>query len=216
MKTSRTVLIASLALLAGCAGQRVKMSEDHRKTLTEQPVHAVHFVAKGGFMVESTGYSVAGALMPLVAIGQAAEGMSMMSEFELQDPVLRVKERVLGALEQQYRIPNVIRVAEPLDQLTYNYNALSGVVFEVRTTKWGIDNNRAKYAAGIRVIRLADRVAIWDAVCDNVVADKDKPSPSSERLRADKGALLKTKLNQAADACAEQLAGWAIERAESR
>jgi hypothetical protein len=217
VKTSRIAIAAALAMLAGCAGQHTKMSEDDRKMLTEQPVHAVHFKAKGGFLVESTGYTVAGVLFtPLVAIGQAAEGMSIMGELGLEDPVIRVKERVLGALEQQYRMPNLIRVAQPLDQLTYNYNALSGVVFEVRTTAWGIDNNRAKYAAGIRVIRVVDRVTLWDAVCDSVIADKSKPSPTGEMLRADKGALLKSKLNQAAEACADQLAGWAVERAERR
>jgi hypothetical protein len=218
MKASCIAAVAFLALLAGCAGQRVKMSEDNRKTLTTQPVHAVH-VEPTGFGVESTGYTVAGVLFtPLVALGQVAEGSEMRSGLGLEDPVVRVKERLLVALEENYRIPNVIRVAQPASRFSPDtqYKSLSGVVLEVRTTKWGIDNNRAKYAAGVRVVRLSDSVELWNAVCDDVVPDKGKPSPTIEMLRADRGALLKAKLVQAADACTDQLVAWAIERVESR
>jgi hypothetical protein len=218
MKTKAVTAAVSLALLAACAGQHTKLTDDHRKTLTEQPVHAIH-VEPLGFMVESTGYSVAAVLFtPLVVAGQAAEGSDLRTVLGLEDPVLRVKERVLAAFEERYRLPSVARVAQPSGRLSADtqYKALSGVLLEVRTTKWGIDNNRAKYAAGVRVVRLADSVTLWDAACNEVVADKDKPSPAREALRADNGALLKAKLNQAADACGEQLAAWAIERAESR
>lgn len=219
MKTKPITAAVSLALLAACAGNHTRLTEDHRKTLTEQTVHAVH-VEPAGFLVESTGYSVAAMLIgPLVVAGQAAEGSDLRTGLALQDPVIRVKERVLAALDERYRLPNVVRVAQPASRFavdTTQYKALSGVVFEVRTTTWGIDNNRAKYAAGVRVLRLADHVVLWDAVCNDVIADKDKPSPEREALRADKGALLQAKLNQAADACSDQLAAWAIERAGSR
>lgn len=217
MKKSRIAIVLSLALLAGCAGQRTRLSEEHHKTLTTEPVHAVHSVATAGFMVQSTGYTTAGVLFsPLVVLAQAAEGASMISELGLEDPVVRVKERVLVALEGSYKIPNVIRVAQPVNRLASDTKSMSGLLFEVRTIKWGIDNNRVKYAAGVRVVRLADNVTLWDAVCNDAIVDKDKPSPTADALRADKGALLKAKLNQAADACADQLAGWAIERVERR
>jgi hypothetical protein len=218
MKTNAVTAAVSLALLAACAGQHTKLTDDHRKTLTEQPVHAIH-VEPPAFLAESTGYTMAMfVLAPLAIGGPIAEGSDLRTAHGVEDPVIRVKERVLSAFEDRYRLANVTRVAQPSGRLSADtqYNALSGVLLEVRTTKWGIDNNRAKYAAGVRLVRLADGVTLWNAVCNEVVADKDKPSPAREALRADNGALLKAKLNQAADACGEQLAAWAIERAGSR
>jgi hypothetical protein len=207
--------LAALALLAGCAGQQVELTEDSRRTLTTQPVHATHVLAQGGFLVESSGYTAAGVLFsPLVVLAQAAEGSTLRSELGLEDPVVRVKERVLGALEAQYKLPNVTRMTEPMTSA--QYKSLTGIVLEARTTRWGIDNNRVKYAAGVRVTRLADGVVLWDAICAQTIADIDKPSPTSEMLRADNGALLKAQLNRAADTCGDQLAAWAVQRAERR
>lgn len=215
-----TVIAAtvSLAVLVGCAGQAVKLSEEHRRTLSTEQVHAVH-VEPLGFQVESTGYTMAGVLFtPLVAVGAAFEGIDLHDKLGLEDPVVRVKGRLLDALEEHYRLPNVTRVAQPVGRFVGDtqYKSLRGIVLEVRTTRWGIDNNRAKYAAGARVLRLSDGSTLWDATCDAAIADEDKPSPDMEALRTDNGALLKLKLNQAADACADQLAAWAIQRVERR
>ena len=207
-----------LTLLSACAGQNVRFSEDNRKLLTTQPVHAVHLQPLG-FVVESTGRTVAAVFFtPLVAIAYAAEGGELHSGLGLEDPAPRVKERLLGALEKEYQIPNLTRVAQPGARFGAEpvYAALSGVIVEVRTTHWGIDNNRAKYAAGVRVLRLPDGETIWDATCDQVIAGKGKPSPTIEELRAENGALLKANLRDAADVCAEQLSKWALERAEKR
>jgi hypothetical protein len=216
MKSIRFALAA--ALLAGCAGQNVRFSEDNRKLLTTQQVHAVHLQPLG-FVVESTGRTVAAVFFtPLVAIAYAAEGGELHSTLGLEDPAPRVKERLLGALEKEYRIPNLTRVAQPAARFGAEpiYAELGGVIVEVRTTHWGIDNNRAKYAAGVRVLRLPDGETIWDATCDQVIAGKDKPSPTLDELRADSGALLKASLRDAADICADQLSEWALERAEKR
>lgn len=217
-KAIYTAIAASLVFVVGCAGQSVKLSDEHRRTLTTEKVHAVH-VEPTGFRVESTGYSVAGVLFtPLVAVGASFEGLNLRETLSLEDPIVLVQERLLAALEGQYRLPNVIRVAQPAARFAGDtqYKSLNGVVLEVRTTKWGIDNNRAKYAAGARVLRLSDGAMLWDAICDDVTADKDKPSPEIDALRADNGALLKAKLNQAAEACADQLVAWVIQRVESR
>jgi len=208
----------AVALLAGCAGQNVRFSEDNRKLLTTQPVHAVHLQPLG-FVVESTGRTVAAVFLgPLLAVAYAAEGGELHSGLGLEDPALRVKERLLSALEKEYRIPHLTRVAQPGARFGAEpvYAELSGVIFEVRTTHWGIDNNRAKYSAGVRVLRLPDGETIWDAACEQVIAGKDKPSPTIDELRADNGALLKANLNDAADLCADQLSQWALERAEKR
>lgn len=96
--------------------------------------------------------------------------------------------------------------------LGYKETFRTGAVLDVRTMKWGIDNNRAKYSARARLVRLADSTILWEATCNEFVADKAKPGPTMEALTANDGELLKTKLGEAADLCADQLWAWATTR----
>jgi hypothetical protein len=220
MKTRNIAVVAAL-LLAGCAGQHVKLGDEQRRTLVSQPVYVVAVEPHAGFLVESTGYSAAYYLLsPLTMAVQMAESGGMQRDLALEDPVVRVRDRLLAALETHYKMTSVTRVAQPAGRLNpgalYRTLGSNGLVLEVGTAKWGIDNNRAKYAATARVFRLADDTVLWQAQCNDSIADPGKPGPASEALRANKGELLKAKMIQAADACADQLAAWAIEKAESR
>lgn len=204
------IFVASF-LAAGCAGQQVQLGDADRRGLASQPVHAVHYPPARIFFVESSGYTTAAVLFsPLVVLAQTAESRSLASELELEDPVGRVKERLSAALESRTKVNRVASPPERSDPETLRKVLGSGLVLEVRTEKWGIDNNRAKYAAGVHLLRLSDGATLWQAVCNDSIADKDKPSPTLDELKADRGELLKAKLGQAADACAEQLAGWAL------
>lgn len=52
--------------------------------------------------------------------------------------------------------------------------------------------------------------ALWEATCEDFVVDKGKPAPAMDALKANEGELLKAKLREAADGCAEQLVGWLV------
>jgi predicted dinucleotide-utilizing enzyme len=122
-----------------------------------------------------------------------------------------VKERLVQSLKDNLKLANVRVVSEiPKDTNVDTLKGLfdTGVVLDVQTRKWGIDNNRAKYSALVRLVRLSDTAVLWEAACNEAVADKEKPAPARDALVADDGALLKAKLVQAADQCASELAGW--------
>lgn len=208
----RMAMISTCLLLAGCAGQHTKLGNEDRAALATQPLHAVDY-GPMGFHLESSGYTAAAVIFsPLVVVGQMAEGRELQEDLKLQDPVGRVKDRLVRGLQANFNITDVRAVTERPAQ--NNPESLrkafgSGIVLEVNTRKWGIDNNRAKYSAQARLTRLPDATVLWEAACNEVVADKDKPSPSRDALRANGGELLKAKLNEAADACADQLVAWA-------
>lgn len=209
----KAAIFASISVLAGCAGQHVQLGAADREALASQPVHAVHYPAARIFFVESSGYTTAAVLFsPLIVLAQAAESRSLMSELEPEDPVGRVKERLSAALESYAKVNRVASPPERRDPETLRKVLGDGLVLEVRTEKWGIDNNRAKYAASAHLLRLSDGATLWQAVCSDSIADKEKPGPTLDELKANRGELLKGKLGQAADACAEQLAGWALGR----
>ena len=205
------VCVGAACVLTGCAGQHVKLGAEERAALGRE-VHAIHLPPARIFFVESSGYTAAGVLFsPLIVIAQAAASKSLMDELQPEDPARRVKERLANALESDSRVSRIIRVErapQRTDPETLRKEFGSGVVLQVRTEKWGIDNNRAKYAASAQIVRLSDGATLWHAVCTDKVADKDKPSPETDALKANRGELLKAKLGEVADACADELAAW--------
>jgi hypothetical protein len=210
------IFIPICVLVAGCAGQQTTLAPESLRALASQPVYAVHYEPHEGFMIESSGYTTAAVLFsPLVVIAAAAEGRELRSQLALEDPAARAKERLLKTLQSGLRLDTVRSIAQwqksdPTESLKKAHG--TGVMLDVRTTKWGIDNNRAKYQARARLVRLSDAEVLWEATCNETVADRGRPSPTREAISADNGALLKAKLGEAADACADQLAAWAVGR----
>jgi hypothetical protein len=214
MKTMRTTITAACVLIAGCAGQQVVMTPEDQRSLSSQPLYAVHYEAKGGFLVESTGHTAMALLVtPLVALTQVAEGNELRTQLALEDPVLRSKERLVKVVQSGLDLTQVRSIPKPQegDAVASIKRAYGdGVLLDVRTTRWGIHNNRAKYQARARLVRLADSRVLWEAACNEVVAGKDAREPTREEISANNGALLKAKLGEAAELCADQLAAWLV------
>lgn len=209
----RAILASTLLMLGACAGQHTRLSPEDRRSLSEGPkIYAIQHKTQMAFSYESTGYAIAGSLItPLVAIAQATEGMALASDLKLEDPGLRVRDRLIRTLQEELKVTavEIVPEAPKSDEPTTMLKAYPGsAVLDVRTTKWGIDNNRAIYEARARLLRTS-RVSdiLWKANC-SFTADKDKPAPATEELKANGGALLKAKLQEAADGCAAQLAAW--------
>jgi hypothetical protein len=206
---SIAVVVSTCLLLTGCAGQQTKLTKDHQLALAAQPqVHAIHHPPSKVFTIDSTGRTL---FMPVLL--SVYEGMAMQRDLKLEDPALRVKDRLVNALQRDVGLTNVRVVAEsPKDQSAETLKATygSGAVLEVRTRNWGLDNYRAKYSAVARLTRLPDADVLWEATCNDFVVDKGKPAPAMGDLTAKEGELLKIKLQQAADGCAEELVGWLL------
>jgi len=210
------MLVATLVLM-GCAGQRIKMSPEDQRALASQPnIYAVHHQPGVTFLVESTGYTIVGVLLsPMVAGAMVSEGAGIQRDLKLPDLAPRVKERLVNSLKADLNLTNLRMVSE-VPQNT-NVETLkkifdTGVVLDVQTRKWGIDNNRAKYSALVRLVRLSDSTVVWEAACNEFVAGKGTSAPAREALIANDGELLKAKLREAADGCADQLSTWVTEQ----
>jgi hypothetical protein len=208
--------LSMLTLLAACAAQRTAPMKEDELSLSLQPqIHAVHHEPQRAFSVQSTGYIVAAVLLPtpLVFLAATVDGHELKREFALEDPVSRMKHRLVSSLESRLKLTNVTAVSAPLrddDIETLKRDFESGVVLDVRTVKWGIDNNRGSYKARARLVRLADSSVLWEATCHDLVPGKAGPTRTRAALVANHGELLKSELREAADACADQLAGWVI------
>ena len=206
-------LLTAVLVLVGCAGQRIKINAEDQRTLASQPnVYAVHHHPGVTFLAESTAVAL---FAPFAAGVMVADGMNMQRELKLADLAPRVKDRLVQSLASDLKLANVRIVSDipentSVETLKKLFDA--GVVLDVQTRKWGIDNNRAKYSALVRLVRLSDAAVLWEAACNEAVADKNKSAPAREALVANSGELLKAKLVEAADQCANELVGWLTQK----
>jgi hypothetical protein len=213
--TAKSAIIFSmLTLLGACAVQPpTRMKEDELALSLQPQIHAVHHEPQRAFSVQSTGYIVAAVLLPtpLVLLAASADGHGLKREFALEDPVAGMKQRLVTSLESRLKLTNVTDVSAPPpdeDIETLKRIFETGVVLDVRTVRWGIDNNRASYSARARLVRLVDSTVLWEATCHDTV--RGKAGATRAALVANHGKLLKGQLREAVDACADQLAGWVI------
>lgn len=196
--------LGSAALLAACAGPGTTLNREDRNALASQPIHAVHHRAMRVFVVESTARTL---FLPVPV--SVLEGMSLQKDHKIEDPAPRVKDRLVAVLHRDFGLNNVRSVPdspESDDAETLRSRYESGVVLDVRTWNWGLDNYRASYQARARLIRVTDGTVLWQETCKSFVADRGKRAPSMDTLLANGAELLKGKLRDAADGCAEELA----------
>lgn len=138
----------------------------------------------------------------------------MANEYALEDPALRLQSRFLSSLEKELGIKD-IRIfqkspsGESIDELKGMIG--KGMVLDFKTTQWMLfyyptdwSHYRIAYAARGRLVRLEEPKIIWQGTCEFIGQDP-KTSPTMAELVANNGALLKQRINEAADACAEQL-----------
>jgi hypothetical protein len=110
MKPGNVFLVATLVFLPGCASQRVLMTPEDRLWLSSQPhIITIHYPPEETFTMD-TGAASAGALAivilgPLVGGAVAVAGAIQQEaarreqERRLDDPALRVKDRLVNAFQ---------------------------------------------------------------------------------------------------------------------
>lgn len=204
-RLEHALAVSSALLLAACAGPGTTLSRDDRAAIAGQPVHAVHHRALRVFTVESTARTL---FLP-VPLG-VLEGMQLQKDHGLQDPAAQVKEKLVAVLQKDFGLAGVRSVPEAPesdDAETLRRIYQDGVVLDVRTWNWGLDNYRATYQARARLVRLADGTVLWQETCKTSVAGRGASAPTMDALLANQAALLKARLREAADGCAEELAG---------
>lgn len=136
-------------------------------------------------------------------------------QLSLEDPVLRVKERVVLALDTALDLKSVRLVQVPLvgDDMDELKAALGkGLVMDFKTNYWlighskstvhGVVYNGIFYSARSRIVRLEDSKILWQGVCVPKAIPK---FDSWDELMAGNGTLLKVKVNELAESCVQEL-----------
>jgi hypothetical protein len=145
-----------------------------------------------------------------------AAGQQLMLEIPLEDPAIRVKDRLISGLGADGRIGPIRPAAAAMDSddLKSLKQALGPVtVLDVRTTGWGLFPYQVDpktflvhYTVKARLIRLDQEKVLWrDEISCYTPGDRRFGAPALEDLKADGGALLKTTMARTAEVCVDPL-----------
>jgi hypothetical protein len=236
------LILAVAIAISGCAAVVTGGPEESRLAHLQErsEVVAVHYQRPAPFLVarpRSVGraMALAAALAPLALLAgplapamgnvlqadierRAAEaaGRQLMLEIPLEDPAVRVKDRLISRLSADGRIGPIRPAAAAMDSddLKSLKQALGPVtVLDVRTTSWGLFLYQVDprtflvhYTVKARLIRLDQEKVLWrDEIHCYDPGDRRFGAPVLEDLKADGGALLKTTMARTAESCVDPL-----------
>lgn len=202
-------ILAILVLISGCAPALIKMEKEELDRLkSEGEIRAVHYPPASPFVSAvdpEPVHPIYIVVWPWDLWVRSPRMSRQVEELSLEDPVLRVMERFIPAVETALDLKNVRVIQEPiasgdLDQLRIAFG--KGLLLDFKTIHWTIFTNEIRYSAQSRLVRLEDSKSPWQGVCD---VRHVNPSWSWDDLMSAQGMPLKVKLNEAADICATQL-----------
>ena len=214
----KKLLIAVLLLGAGCATTKVAPNRTEIAKLGEAEVRAVTH-APAPFVLASAGKVAAGSLFGI--IGGAVAGASMqrageemIATYAVPDPAIAVRERLAGALAEQFGLrvtPDTAPMGDSAAELRAKFGG-DAAVLDTHTLGWQLiyypadwTHHYLVYAARARLLRLRDGKVLWENRCVRKMPDPKESRRKVDDYRADNGALLKQKAQEAADGCAEEL-----------
>lgn len=221
MRTIASIL-SVLLLVSGCAPAMIAVDPGERLRLREQAeVRAIHYPPPSFFLV-TKGMDRAGLFFgALGAVGAMSAarsaGEKLREAYSLQDPIIRVRDRFLSDLKPDLDLGTVGIVESPLDTdapRTLRERFGDAVLFDFKTVGWGLGYHRedsSRYGVmhnvRARLIRLQGTKVLWQAqvLCSSLQKEA-AANPTLGELKADEGAMLKAKLDEAADQCARYLA----------
>jgi len=219
------VIALTLVLLTtGCASKKVLTEQELGHLRTARVLHVVRGEPSslsvtthnmkaasmaGGLLLGAIGGGIAAAITSGMA---QSDGKKMAEEYQLEDPVVVVTDRVVAGLTERQLAPSSISSA-PAAVKDVGADALAkafpdATVLAFKTDTWalnasGSDYYRLEYSASARLVRTTDAAELWKVKCE--LDDKQLPKMSMAQIKANGAESLKARLQEAAQFCADKL-----------
>lgn len=215
METIMTRVSTILALLlTACAQDMVRLDPATRESLKSTPeIKVIHHVAPELYVPTNqprVAYTGGGGETAL----ESQVRDLLIKEYDLKDPILRVKTNFAAAAGKRLGGPTMTPVPAPFmigegpDRLKMQFGRET--VFDFATTYWGVlplpfePTDIVAYRARARLIRFPEGQILWEGGCD--LEGKDTSSGSKgANAQNPKGSGLKQAFDLLADTCADQL-----------
>jgi hypothetical protein len=225
MNTSTRAVVALLVVVPlGCASSHWKPLD--AAALQNQRAHTIGVVATTpsnfdvgmGFMTVAVPFVPLVGLAPLVT-GVAAgyrKGARIAAENHLADPSLEVASRLSAALAGKYALVQKTPKQLPVDdddQESYIVHWDTDLILQVTTKTWSMDafpdnwnRYRIAYEARLELRDQRTRRVVASGDCQAPVPENPKGAPTSDEMVDRDAWLLKYKLREAAQYCAQKYA----------
>ena len=222
MRRAIAITVITGIIATGCASSKALKPEQFAQLKTAQHIQAVHGQPPA-FRGMTPGRSTAGIVgvtlggivgasivAAVVDAGAKSEGKQLIADYALDDPAPVVKDRVIAALVEQQALVKFNSISNPVEDVGANALRKSfpdATVLAFTTDHWGLNHFGSEYGvvyeASARLVRTGDATELWKVTCG--LDGKDFPKVSMAELKAENGALLRTRLQKSAELCAEKI-----------
>jgi hypothetical protein len=201
-------------LLSACAQDMVRLDPATRESLKSTPeIKVIHHVAPELYVPTNqprVAYTGGGGETAL----ESQVRDLLIKEYDLKDPILRVKTNFAAAAGKRLGGPTLTPVPAPFmigegpDRLKMQFGRET--VLDFATTYWGVlplpfePTDIVAYRARARLIRFPEGQILWQGGCDLEGKDTSS-SPKGANAQGPKSGGLKETFDLLADTCADQL-----------
>jgi len=207
--------IVGVALAGFCvAGVRpLAADQDHTRAIAGQDIQVVFVQPQIPFKIPSLGGALLG------AVGQFAvdrpAGAAVVERYGITDSALRVRDTFLADIAQDMSRVKTIQAFRDSDNISKLKTDLgsAGYALEFRSILTNVlpfmgdgKHQRIEYWVRARLIRLDSGSVVWRDTAKFLGNAPKGQRPTPDEMMANGAAVLKEKLNEAADACAHDLA----------
>ncbi len=212
---SVTILFLGCATGGGVAPNRSEISRLKDSGVAE--VRAVTY-APAPFVLASAGKVAAGSLFGIVGGAVAANSMTkagqeMIATLGVTDPAVDVRDRLAKKLESDFGLASKVETAPASDALPELKKAFTdGAVLDTRTMGWQLiyypgdwGHHYLIYGGRARLLRMSDGKVLWEGKCFRKLPDEKTNRHTVDDYRANNGELLKERVQQATNGCADEL-----------
>ena len=206
--------LAVVFLLGGCVSvSHLPMTKETSAKLTAKKVAVVKYEAAEflPFTADKAGFGIIGAGLMIAA------GKEMVTQYDLEDPAVAVREQLTKLVVERRGTPIVVvDSTKPVtkDDIPALIAAYPGAdyLLDIKTfnntmtyypTNWV--GYRYMYSARVRVVEVAAKSVAAETLCSTAQGDDANP-PSYDQMVADRAALLKSYMAKAASTCASLIA----------
>ncbi|WP_237064435.1 hypothetical protein [Microbulbifer zhoushanensis] len=209
----KKLIVLTLAVVAtGCAGvKNMPLSADAGPMIEGRQLSGVSR-EKPDFIATTPGNSMFGAVG---VIAMVKTGNKLVKENNIEDPAGRIYDILADAMAQEHKLVllddnTVTAEGNDVEELTAQVND-SRLLLDVQTLGWKFLNfplNFSKYQVGygvrMKLVDTSTNEILAEAQCGQASPEEVEQAPTHDELLANNASLLKQKLREAADHCANE------------
>ncbi len=215
MITRFVAALGLLAAVAGCAStETVRLADNPGASLAGKELHSTR-EAPPSFLAMTP---IHGGLAAFGAMAAFAEGDTLVVQQGIENPAPIIEDAIAQHLRSRHGTagsgrPLVFDDDKPSDLAAWaRQNNVRDLIVDVETNGWGYNyqgfnfgSYTVGYSATFRLIDPATGDVLAQHFCSGGSHDGPEGAPSRDELLANNAALLKTLLNQRAQACIEEI-----------